>query len=72
MAGHVHTEGPIWALDWLCTIVGLVLLTVWILSANELSLLVGLGFFILGCALKSHWQAKQLKDDMRVVNKELS
>jgi Flp pilus assembly protein TadB len=72
MAEHVHTDGPIWALDWLCIIVGVLLLAAWVLSAQEMSFLLGLVLFILGCALRSRWQTKLLKDDMEVVDKKLS
>jgi hypothetical protein len=52
------------AMDWACIIFGLLLLAAWVQSAHELSFLLGLVLFILGCALRSRWQTKQLKDDL--------
>lgn len=63
MAKQAKMDGPIWALDWQCIIVGLVLLGAWVLSAHSLSLLLGLGLFIIGCALRSRWQREQLEND---------
>ena len=58
MAKLEQMDGPIWALDWLSIIVGLVLLAAWVLSAHELSFLSGLGLFILGCALRKRWHPR--------------
>jgi hypothetical protein len=52
------------AMDWACIIVGLVLLAAWVQSAHELSFLLGVVLFILGCALRCRWQTEQLKDDL--------
>lgn len=62
MAKQVQMDAPVWALDWLCIIVGLVLLAAWVFAARDISLLLGLVLFILGCALRSKWQTEQLKD----------
>ena len=63
MAKQVHMDGPIWALDGQCIIVGLVLLAAWVLSAHVISLLLGLALFILGYALRSKWKATRMKDE---------
>lgn len=63
MAEHVHRDGPIWALDWLCIIVGVLLLAAWVLSAQEATFLLGLLLFVLGCAVRSKWQTDHTKDE---------
>ena len=66
MAKHVQMDGPIWALDWQCIIVGLILLAAWVLSAHALSLLLGLVLFVLGCALRSRWKTERGKEDIEL------
>lgn len=59
-----------WPMDRACIIFGLLLLAAWVQSAHELSLLLGLVLFILGCAMRSRWQTEQLKDDFTAGEKE--
>ena len=59
MAKDMQIDGPIWALDWLCIIVGLLLLAAWVFAARDVTLLLGLVLFILGCALRSRRQTEQ-------------
>lgn len=66
MSEHVQTEGPIWALDWLCIIIGVLLLAAWVLSAQEATLLLGLLLFVLGCAVRSKWQTEHSGDDYEI------
>jgi Flp pilus assembly protein TadB len=63
MVKQGQMDGPIWALDWQCIIVGLVLLAAWVLSAHSLSLLLGLVLLVIGCALRTRWQTARLKDE---------
>jgi hypothetical protein len=52
-----------WAIDRPCIIIGLVLLAAWVHSAHELSFLLGLVIFTLGCGLRSRWRTEQMKDE---------
>lgn len=70
MAKLVRMSRKSWPMDRACIILGLLLLAAWVQSAHELSLLLGLVLFILGCAMRSRWQTEQLKDDFTAGEKE--